>query len=1331
MHRILIISETFEGGGLETKILDQADTLKSMSVDVFLATGSLLSSKLKNRFTGVLEGLNLSPTASFTDLNETFDVVSKFTTEHGITFVETHPFTSQIFGPLIAEKLQLPFSCTLHGPLALTQQYGELYSLLLREGALDAAADIFAVSKETQTLLKANTHRPVHIQANSINIPTKRDVKPRLDAPILWAGRLDDHKIVGLLDLIEKLKGKGRALHVVGDGPARAVLEKNISDSDVDFVTLMGWQDDVRELMANYSIIAGMGRVLLEAAISQKPSLLVGYDGVKGMLDEAMMNRAKEWNYSGRNFASIDSEMLQSQLDAVSAHYQNHILFDWVAEHCNSAHFAKAYVERLNDKTFSSHYLLKNAGDYITTKQTTMDIALQSDKFLAFLTECVALNKRAVEEELKANIETTQANEVRLLEDKVLSVTADLERAKETEKLQLELAALSRETEEIKRSINEKNILEKALQNSDKLLLAEENEHNATRQALDAKSAENAHLHEQISALNAQINSLQIVLDSPAIKPIRSITRNFKKLFAKKPKAIAPKSQKLLIEAQQELSRLTNPGRPDLISVILPVYNQASFLDEAISSVVAQTYENWELIIVNDGSKDGFDEAIQPYLNHPKIRVFNQPNQKLPSALNNGFREARGEFFTWTSADNIMLPDQLKVLWQKLKTHPERGFAYSDYFAIDDDGNPLDDADWRAHNRPDGSHEIKLPTEATFRNLHDSGDNYIGASFLWRADVHAVVGAHDENTFGGEDYDFWLRIHLVSPFIHEETPLYEYRVHENTLNARAKELNLRENVDRLLFEDQQRRAHLLEDKDLPHWSKGPHWRDEAQYNNQARQSVAHIQYSDLINNVDETDDAQLRVVFLDVNLREIDASYLHDVDIVVCQNRLAYFWLKTQSLPTKQRLLFTEDTAHSNFLSMLNHAIALRLYEIEQEKKDYILATKPPAFDYPREKDGKALLLVGAWANGGVEQVVMDVATGFAKEGLEVVIAAAEHEVSVEMQAAADKAGIQAVGFENNVSNLIDYVTQNNISVVNFHHCYMGVDELKAHGIQTVYTTHNSYIWMPEQALAERAEQVKKMDRVTAVSRQVGDYAARWIGAPASHTFIIPNATSLTSDAANIKANHTGALDTFEDGTFTFLNAATFNRVKSQDKLLRAFAEALKTNPDIRLIMVGVAADEAFYNQILELRTKLDIEDACLIVPGTSRQEVLNLMQKSDCFVLPSIVEGWSIGLSEAALSGMPIITSDVGSARELASVSEAISVIPNLATDLENLHADGMWQLFEQGAEDFVATLQETMLTHVENREKYSAHARASIPAFEKFLAFPKMIDAYKNTLL
>ena len=197
------------------------------------------------------------------------------------------------------------------------------------------------------------------------------------------------------------------------------------------------------------------------------------------------------------------------------------------------------------------------------------------------------------------------------------------------------------------------------------------------------------------------------------------------------------------------------------------------------------------------------------------------------------------------------------------------------------------------------------------------------------------------------------------------------------------------------------------------------------------------------------------------------------------------------------------------------------------------------------------------------------------------------------------------------------------------------------------------------------------------------------------------------------------------------MHAATSNRVKSQDKLLRAFAEALKTNPDIRLIMVGVAADEAFYNQILELRTKLDIEDACLIVPGTSRQEVLNLMQKSDCFVLPSIVEGWSIGLSEAALSGMPIITSDVGSARELASVSEAISVIPNLATDLENLHADGMWQLFEQGAEDFVATLQETMLTHVENREKYSAHARASIPAFEKFLAFPKMIDAYKNTLL
>src|SRR5690606_10822146 len=84
-------------------------------------------------------------------------------------------------------------------------------------------------------------------------------------------------------------------------------------------------------------------------------------------------------------------------------------------------------------------------------------------------------------------------------------------------------------------------------------------------------------------------------------------------------------------------------------------------------------------------------------------------------------------------------------LWS-LQADPCAGFAFSDYAAIDDAGEFLSDPNWRRHNRPDGSPRLHLPDNVTVRNFHESGDNFVGASFLWRASVHDVVAVHDENT---------------------------------------------------------------------------------------------------------------------------------------------------------------------------------------------------------------------------------------------------------------------------------------------------------------------------------------------------------------------------------------------------------------------------------------------------------------------------------------------------------------------------------------------------------------------------------------------------------
>lgn len=233
------------------------------------------------------------------------------------------------------------------------------------------------------------------------------------------------------------------------------------------------------------------------------------------------------------------------------------------------------------------------------------------------------------------------------------------------------------------------------------------------------------------------------------------------------------------------------PCVPGLVSVVLPVYNQADLLTDSIESVLNQTYGDLELIVVNDGSTDGVESVLARYVDHPRVRALTQANQKLPKALSNGF-EFAGEFWTWTSADNLMHPDQLSRQVEFLRSHPESSLVYADYLAIDDRGEPLEDPSFRPQDRREPtSPEIHLPRNPWLINLEQ--DNFIGACFLYRAVVGRVIGEYDPN-LGLEDYDYWMRVNHAFVMAHLGTDemLYRYRVHDRSLSGRAAELKIAE-----------------------------------------------------------------------------------------------------------------------------------------------------------------------------------------------------------------------------------------------------------------------------------------------------------------------------------------------------------------------------------------------------------------------------------------------------------------------------------------------------------------------------------------------------------
>ena len=249
--------------------------------------------------------------------------------------------------------------------------------------------------------------------------------------------------------------------------------------------------------------------------------------------------------------------------------------------------------------------------------------------------------------------------------------------------------------------------------------------------------------------------------------------------------------------------------QPGLVSVVLPVYNQAGLLREAVEGVLAQTYRDWELILVDDGSIDGVHQLLDEYSRHPQVRCFSQDNQGLPKALSNGFDFAAGEFWTWTSADNIMAPRMLERLVAKLKAEPDLGMVYADYYAIDDRGELLrGDFSWRSQNRPQpSSAEIRLPRSAD--GLNTVQDNFIGPCFLYRGWIGRLLGDYAPQT-GIEDYDYWMRMNAFFPLRHLGTDelLYRYRVHDNTISARSRQHRILKKVRDLMRYEKERAVYF-------------------------------------------------------------------------------------------------------------------------------------------------------------------------------------------------------------------------------------------------------------------------------------------------------------------------------------------------------------------------------------------------------------------------------------------------------------------------------------------------------------------------------------------
>lgn len=770
-----------------------------------------------------------------------------------------------------------------------------------------------------------------------------------------------------------------------------------------------------------------------------------------------------------------------------------------------------------------------------------------------------------------------------------------------------------------------------------------------------------------------------------------------------------------------------------LVSVVLPVYNQADLLAESIESVLAQTYENFELIVVNDGSRDEVERVLEQYVGHAKVRVLTQANQKLPKALSNGFDFARGELWTWTSADNLMAPQQLERQVAFLNAHPRVGMVYSDYLAIDDRGGPLQDANFRPQNRSTPADPaIHLPRDVS--RLNTVQDNFIGACFLYRGTAGRLLGDYTP-ILGVEDYDYWMRMNALFGIQHLGTDelLYRYRVHDNTLNARASEHHIYERVQRLMYYEQARHSYfqrpwkIYVDDATQAWlgtcntsghtiqRLGP--QDELRSSREEILIIVRADALPMLRGRTLPKECCIAVWFEDDAL----LPYRYSEDL----QRIAHMALAADARTIARLQIFTRQAfrvAPGQAAFDLIRAFAVNSVFARKTLPAEDCARHSPQVFQPAGRTLRVLIQVENFDRGGLERVVLDLAAVLDSQNFEPMILVLAQEGEAARQARAAGLPVLTLPHEGREDAYRSLLRDRKIDLVNAHYSLFGAGIADELSVPFVQSLHNTYVWAaPEDIAAYRAADGHTRAYLC-VSALVAWHAEQRLGIAPEKLLIAPNGIDLeTWDQARAAMDRSGARGRLgcADEDFVVLCVASVTNVKGQLHLVRALAEARRRAPRLKLMLLGSVLDQDYERLVREEIRRLDLVDRVVFLGH--HEDSRRFYFAADAFALPSFVEGWSIALAEAIYAGLPVIATEVGAARELLTLTGGKLITPPFRSMLDYDHRQ-FFELTRENHPEFVRRLadalaetvadpeppavSDTLRRSVDRRTAYSAHA-------------------------
>ena len=214
---------------------------------------------------------------------------------------------------------------------------------------------------------------------------------------------------------------------------------------------------------------------------------------------------------------------------------------------------------------------------------------------------------------------------------------------------------------------------------------------------------------------------------------------------------------------------------PPAVSVVIPTFRREDYIEETLNSVFAQTFRDFEVIVINDGSPDNTAARLQPLVAAGRIRYYEQPNGGQSAARNRGIELARGEFLALLDDDDLWPPDKLEWQVARLRGNPRAVlcYGYAETFGL--------------------GQNYRLPASAGPQG--NVGDEVVRGcpisspgQTLVRTQTVRELGAFDPEIRGAEDWDLWIRLGRVGEFIYEERCSLHYRQAPNSVSGNPRKM---------------------------------------------------------------------------------------------------------------------------------------------------------------------------------------------------------------------------------------------------------------------------------------------------------------------------------------------------------------------------------------------------------------------------------------------------------------------------------------------------------------------------------------------------------------